>query len=94
MSIVAVVIFRLKGGKQSQFEAALDRVLECSSTESGFVRCERYRDVEDPSLYLLYEIWADSGALESHVKTDYFARFMEETDSLLETKQVHVLQPF
>jgi quinol monooxygenase YgiN len=94
MPIATVVMFYVRGGKESQFEPALDRVLESSSNASGFVRCERYRVIGEPRRYLLHEIWTDAAVLDAHVKSDYFEKFVEETSALLETKEVHVLEPF
>jgi quinol monooxygenase YgiN len=94
MSIATVVMFCVKGGKESQFEAVLGRVLESSSNASGFVRCERSRVTGEPRRYLLHEIWTDGAVLDAHVNSGYFEKFVEETSALLETKDVHVLEPF
>jgi quinol monooxygenase YgiN len=94
MSIAIVVIFQVKSGKESQFEAELDRVLKVSAGAEGFVRCERYRQAGDAGRYLLHEIWANGDLLDAQVKSDHFRNFVEATDSLLDAKDVHVLEPF
>ena len=94
MSIATVVMFDVKSGKETQFQAALERVLKSTSSANGFVRCDRYRDPADPRRYLLHEIWTDGSNLEPHVQSDYFRRFLNETNDLVETKDVRVLEPF
>jgi quinol monooxygenase YgiN len=94
MSISTVVMFDVRSGKENQFQAALERVLESTLSAKGFVRCDRYRDTADPRRYLLHEVWTDGSALEPHVKSDYFQRFLKETNDLVETKDIRVLEPF
>jgi quinol monooxygenase YgiN len=94
MSISTVVMFDVRSGKEIQFQAALERVLESTSRAKGFLRCDRYRDPADPRRYLLHEVWTDGSDLEPHVKSDYFQRFLTETNDLVEAKDIRVLEPF
>jgi quinol monooxygenase YgiN len=94
MSISTVVMFDVRGGAESQFQVALERVLEFTASAKGFVRFDRYRDTANPRRYLLHEVWTDESDLEPHVKSDYFQRFLKETNDLVETKDIRVLAPF
>ena len=93
-SISTLVIFRVKSGKESDFEAAIDRVLKSTSHAGGLIRYDRYRDPADRQRYVLHEIWEGSQLLDEHVASDHFAEFVEETTVLLEKKEVFILNPF
>lgn len=47
-------------------------------------------DPEDNRRYTLYELYDDDAAVEAHRKTDYYAKFRENIDPLVESRQARV----
>jgi quinol monooxygenase YgiN len=94
MSIATVVMFDVRTGKELEFQAALERVLKSTVSAHGFVRCDRYRDPADPRRYLLHEVWTDRSNLEPHVQSGYFQQFLEDTNDLIEARDIRILEPF
>jgi quinol monooxygenase YgiN len=51
--------------------------------ESGCRSYRFYADLEDPSLFFLFEEWDGPDALAQHFATPHMARFMTEVPALL-----------
>lgn len=59
-----------------------DRLLRhariCLETESGCHRFDIHQDVNDSSLFLLIEIYADQAAFEAHRSSAHYLQFRED----------------
>lgn len=58
--------------------------------EAGCKHFDVCADPEDNHRYSLYELYDDEAAVEAHRKTDYYARFRENIDPLVESRQARV----
>jgi len=65
------VEFKVKAGKEAEFEAAFVPFLEASRKEPGVVAFQLNRDADHPDMYLVYEQFKSVAALEEHVKQKY-----------------------
>jgi len=64
----------------SVFEAALSRHAKVSlESEPGCLRFDVYRDIGDPTLFFLHEIYADQAALDAHRQSAHFLDFRLKT---------------
>ena len=66
-------------------EAAVEHVLEvmrATALEEGCITYRFYRDLENQSLFRVYEEWESEGHLQAHFKTDHLATFRERIAGL------------
>jgi quinol monooxygenase YgiN len=78
--IVLVARYVVKAGRGHEVEAALRRMAPLvKSSEPGCTLYHANRSTENPDLFLLYEIYADQAALETHRSTPHFKEIIEGT---------------
>ncbi|MGB8417800.1 putative quinol monooxygenase [Paraburkholderia sp.] len=94
MTITALVIFEVKAGLTTALEAAMNTLLEATRNDTGFVRCDRYRDTQDPTRYVFHEVWDSKALLDEHLRTAHVACFLRTIMPLLDGKDVRILQGF
>lgn len=81
--VVLVVDFEVKEGSEAEFEDYFRRSVTCSRSEPGNVAFNIHRVVDQPNNYVLYEIWRDTEALESHFEQPYTKALFEMFDRTL-----------
>lgn len=77
MSYVIAATYEAKDGEADDVLSALKEMTPLTRAEPG---CEAYtphRSVEDPSVFFLYERYADSEAFAAHMNADYFERLIK-----------------
>jgi quinol monooxygenase YgiN len=73
-----LVEFKVRAGKEKDFEAAFKPALEATRKEPGCVAYHLNRDPDHPEVYTMYEQFKSIAALEAHMKEKH-------TDTLLKT---------
>lgn len=73
-----LVEFKVKAGKEKDFEAAFKPALEATRKEPGCVAYYLNRDPDQPEVYTMYEQFKSAAALAAHMKEKH-------TDTLLKT---------
>ncbi|MBA4067946.1 MAG: hypothetical protein C0501_30435 [Isosphaera sp.] len=63
-----VVEFKVKAGKEKEFEAAFKPCLAATRKEPGCVAYHLNRDPDHPELYVMYEQFKGLAGLEAHMK--------------------------
>ncbi len=63
-----IVEFKVKQGKEKEFETAFVPFLEATRSEPGCVAIHLNRDAEHPEIYTVYEQFKSITALEDHLK--------------------------
>jgi quinol monooxygenase YgiN len=81
--VVLVVDFEVKAGFEAEFEEYFRRSVTCSRSEPGNVAFNIHKVVDRPNNYVLYEIWRDTEALESHFEQPYTKALFEMFDRTL-----------
>jgi len=64
--------YRVIDGQQSVFEDKFAAVLDALGSAPGHVDSSLYRDVHDPSSYLITSEWDDEAAFGAFIKSDAF----------------------
>jgi quinol monooxygenase YgiN len=72
------VEFKVKAGKEKDFEAAFAPCLVATRKEPGCVAYYLNRDPDEPSVYVMYEHFKSVAAIEEHLK-------QKHTETLLKT---------
>lgn len=59
--------------------------------ESGCIEYTLHQDNQNPALFIFYETWESSAALEKHIGSDHYKAYAKALDGLLVEKVVHKL---
>jgi quinol monooxygenase YgiN len=92
MSIIIVARVKAKQGSEKQLEDALRAMVPNVRSEAGTEAYILHKSVQDPGVFLFYEVYKDQAAVEAHRKTPHMATLMKATGGLVEGRmQVDVL---
>lgn len=78
------VTFKAQAGAEGAFERAFVPCLASTRREPGCVAYYLNRDVDDPSVFVMYEQFASVAALEAHAKTPHVAELLKKIGPLLD----------
>lgn len=76
MEFVVIAQYRTRAGEEARVEAALGAMVEPTRAEPGNLDYQVFRDPDDPSLFVLFERYADEGAFDAHRETPHFATWL------------------
>ena len=75
MSIIILVTFNVRPEATAEFEAVVGELASAVlANEPGALHYQRARSKADPTLYHMWEVYADKAALEAHGKTAHMAK--------------------
>ena len=77
------VRFEPRPGKENEFRAELDRVIEASRAESGCMAIHAYESLRSPCVFTVHSEWVDEGAFDFHAQLPHTVRFVHESEKLL-----------
>ena len=72
MSHIVAVRWVANEGEADEVARALGELLEPSLAEPGILEYRAHRDVEDPNVFFMFEVYTDAAAYEAHVATPHF----------------------
>jgi quinol monooxygenase YgiN len=81
--LTIIARFKAKSGIEAQVKQDLLDMIAPSRAESGCITYDLHQDTQDPSVFVLYEIWQSQAALDFHLKTPYFKRIKESFETTL-----------
>lgn len=82
-------------GRGISWADLIGRHRAASLTEPGCLRFDVWCDANDPTLFLLDEVWASAEALAAHQCTPHYARWREEIPAIRDRRKTHeVYRPF
>ena len=73
-----VAVIRAIPGHEDQLVAAIATLTAAVRREPGCLEFRPFRDVADPRVFYLYEIYADADAFQAHLTTDHVTHFFTE----------------
>jgi quinol monooxygenase YgiN len=73
MEFVVIARYRVRAGEEDRVEAALGEMVEPTRAEPGNLDYQVFRDPKDPSLFVLFERYADEAAFDAHRATPHFS---------------------
>lgn len=80
---VVVAHFRAKPGKEDDLERLLLSLVEPTRQERGCLLYDLHRDLQDPSQFLFYEIWANREVWDAHMASPHLDAFKPVVDDFL-----------
>ncbi len=80
-----VLIARLKVKNEAVEEAKklAFNIVADSRTEEGCVNYDVHQAIDDETVFVWHETWADKNALDEHFEKDYFKEFFEKAGKLV-----------
>jgi quinol monooxygenase YgiN len=87
-AVTLVVLLRSKEGQHLLLEAEIRALLAPTRKEEGCVQYDLHHSLDNPSLFLLHEVWATRAHHTAHTKTPHFLRWDARKDSLLASREV------
>lgn len=92
--LTAIAIIRAKSGKNEMLRDALRDLVAPTRTEAGCVEYIAYELPATPSVFHVYETWADAGALDFHRATPWFGAFLKKLPDIAEgSVELVVMKP-
>jgi quinol monooxygenase YgiN len=85
-ALTLVVILRSKEGQHLLLEAEIRALIAPTRKEEGCIQYDLHHSMENPSLFLLHEVWATRAHHTAHTKTPHFLRWDARKDSLLASR--------
>jgi quinol monooxygenase YgiN len=76
MEFVVIATYRARAGEEARVETALGEMVEPTRAEPGNLDYQVFRDPKDPSLFVLFERYADEGAFDDHRATPHFGTWL------------------
>lgn len=71
--IVLFARLKVKKGFENQAKSAASAIIEQSRAEAGCVNYDFHQAIEDETVFLWHETWANQSALDAHFEMPYFA---------------------
>jgi quinol monooxygenase YgiN len=80
-----VVDVKTKPGHEREYESLMGDVVERQTAEPTYIGTTVHHDPDDPTHFVLYEVWRDRENFETiQMKRDYRKRYEESLNRLLE----------
>src|SRR5580692_8197564 len=76
MEFVVIARYQVRPGEEDRVEAALGQLVEPTRAEPGNLDYQVFRDPKDPSLFVLFERYADEAAFDAHRATPHFSAWL------------------
>ena len=88
---VLAVYLKVKPENLEAFKEEAVVNARASNTEPGSLRFDFLKQRDDPTKFMLYEVYLSEDAFKSHQQTDHFKRWVEKGVPLLEGDRIRVI---
>lgn len=93
MAYVVLAKWTARGGEEERVRDALAKLIAPSRAEPGCIAYQPLRQIDDPSVFIIYEHYVDAAAYDAHSATRHFHRHaVEEGIPLLEGRERQFLE--
>ena len=76
MEFVVIAQYRARAGEADRVGQALRNMVSPTRAEPGNLDYQVFRDPDDPSLFVLFERYADQAAFDAHRAAPHFATWL------------------
>ncbi len=87
-AVTLIVLLRSNEGQHHMLEAEIRALLAPTRKEEGCLQYDLHHSLDNPSLFLLHEVWETRLHHTAHTKTPHFLRWDARKDSLLASRDV------
>ena len=92
MEVRVIATLQAKPEFLSAVSEAVHEIIEPSRQELGNLQYDLHRDLEKPGIFVFFERWASSEALDKHNATAHFQRFVGQVDGKLDVLDIKKLK--
>ncbi|MFP5283985.1 MAG: putative quinol monooxygenase [Actinomycetes bacterium] len=82
--VTVIAHMRAQPGQEDELRSALEALISTTQQEEGYVNYDLHQDIEDPSLFYLYENWESVDTHEAHMNAPHLKEFASRLDDLVE----------
>lgn len=87
-----IVKFIVKKDKIECIKTELLKIVEPTRSESGCIKYDLHQDLENPNIFMFYEIWETKAAWKAHDLTPHIQNFRLAIDGLVESIEFNNLR--
>ncbi len=73
--IVLIAQLKVKKGNEDEAKQAALAIVADSRREAGCINYDFHQAIDDSTIFVWHETWANKSALEAHGKTEHFKQF-------------------
>ncbi len=84
--ITAVVKARPK--HREQVREAMISLLKPTRKEKGCIKYDLHESLDDPNIFLFYEIWANEECLTNHINSNHIKEYREKIACMIEDRTI------
>jgi len=92
MEVRVIATLQAKAGFEAAVSEAVHDIIEPSRQELGNLQYDLHRDLEKPGVFVFFERWASSEALDKHNETAHFQQFVSRLDGKLDVLDIKKLK--
>lgn len=86
-----IVKFEVKKDKIEEVKKELLKILEPTRKEHGCIRYDLHQDINDPSIFMFYEVWETVEAWKAHDSKKHIQDFLKAIDGKVDKISVNKL---
>lgn len=83
-NIVLMARLKVKADKIEEAKAAALAIVEPSRNEPGCINYDVHQTLDDPTVFLWHETWANQKAIDEHFEMSYFKEFVATVEEFAE----------
>ena len=83
-NIVLIARLKVKKGTEAEAKKAALAIIEDSRAEAGCLNYDMHEVIDDPTIFVWHETWADKSALEAHGNSSHFKEFSAKVKDMTE----------
>jgi quinol monooxygenase YgiN len=77
MAYVVTATWKAKKGQEDKIRELIEKLTPLSRKEPGCLMYQAHRSPEDPTVFFLYEQYADAFGYEAHIATPHFEQYVK-----------------
>lgn len=86
MKLYVTAIIKSKAEYRQEIQAVLLNMVKETRKEQACIQYDLHQEINDPNIFVFYEIWANQKGLDSHNQQSYIQEFGSIIDSQLQEK--------
>lgn len=68
------------------------KLIEPTKKEEGCLKYTLHQDINNPNIFMFYEIWENKELLEKHLKNEHLVNYMKVTEGMIEKFEITELK--
>ena len=83
-NIVLIARLKVKSDAIEEAKRAALAIVEPSRSEAGCLNYDFHQTIDDPSVFVWHETWANRAAIEEHGQSAHFVKFSKTIENFIE----------